>query len=321
MMQETLLVELGQEQQTMNSSTPNTPLSCWKQQQQYNKLTIQQPQQQLQQQGLQVLSGVAYLPKSPNANRANKIDCGEDAYFIDSKLVGDRVCSLGVADGVGGYQQFGVDPSHMAWALMEGCESQMSHNPELSCKQALCNTYHHIVDNKTVVIGGATACIVSLHNARDDNGNPILRMKSANLGDSAFIVIRNEKVVYRSKDQTHYFNCPYQLSVPTGIGAIQDDPETADEYSFDLMKGDVLIVGTDGLTDNVFDEDIAKIVAMRSRVTSDVNIIAKDILRHAAVRSRTRGIRTPFSDYAQQHNYQYVGGKLDDITIVVSAII
>ena len=34
-----------------------------------------------------VVSGVAYFPKSPNPNRKDMIDCGEDAYFVSNGQV------------------------------------------------------------------------------------------------------------------------------------------------------------------------------------------------------------------------------------------
>jgi hypothetical protein len=36
----------------------------------------------------------------------------------------------------------------------------------------------------------------------------------ANLGDSGFLVLRQGKVVHRSKEQTHAFNTPFQLACP-----------------------------------------------------------------------------------------------------------
>ena len=51
-------------------------------------------------------------------------------------------------------------------------------------------------------------------------------MKTANLGDSGYLLLRksdDELVsVYRSKEQTHGFNFPYQ------IGTGGDDPERAE---------------------------------------------------------------------------------------------
>ena len=48
-------------------------------------------------------------------------------------------------------------------------------------------------------------------------------VSAANLGDSGFMVVRGDSVVYQSQEQQHYFNTPYQLSINTGRqGVIQD---------------------------------------------------------------------------------------------------
>ena len=40
----------------------------------------------------------------------------------------------------------------------------------------------------------------------------------------------------------------------------QDEPESADEYSIELLEGDVIVSATDGVLDNLFIHEILKIV-------------------------------------------------------------
>ena len=70
--------------------------------------------------------------------------------------------------------------------------------------------------------GTSTACILVL----EDN-----KLHAANLGDSGFIVIREQKVVFKSPSQQHRFNFPYQLGCP---GTMSDLPEHA-EVLFDAI--------------------------------------------------------------------------------------
>ena len=71
--------------------------------------------------------------------------------------------------------------------------------------------------------GSCTVCILVL------KGN---QLHAANLGDSGFLVVRNEKVVYKSKQQQISFNCPYQLHMPgAGRGQL---PHQADVSSHHL---------------------------------------------------------------------------------------
>jgi len=40
----------------------------------------------------------------------------------------------------------------------------------------------------------------------------------------------------------------------------QDLPEHADEYTLDLQKNDVIITGTDGIFDNLFNHEILNLI-------------------------------------------------------------
>jgi len=186
-----------------------------------------------------------------------------------------------------------------------------------------------------------------------------LKLSSANLGDSAFYVIRDGAVFYRSTDQTHYFNCPYQLSAPRESlpNILQDHPNMADEMieSLTILSNDVIIVASDGLTDNVFDEEVARIVLNRmnqvvetKKENDDVDeeksdsteeeekkndqsktsmelkdvaqAIAHDILHRAVLVSRSTHIETPFQKYSALHGLDFPGGKPDDITVCVCVV-
>ena len=64
--------------------------------------------------------------------------------------------------------------------------------------------------------GSCTACIVMLDGAT---------LRAANLGDSGFLVLRNNQIVFRSPSQQHQFNFPYQLGGPGSKG---DSPQAAE---------------------------------------------------------------------------------------------
>lgn len=68
------------------------------------------------------------------------------------------------------------------------------------------------------------------------------------------MVVRKGEIVHRSEEQQHYFNTPFQLSVPPpghGGNVLSDSPDSADTLSFPVKDGDVILVATDGVFDNV----------------------------------------------------------------------
>ena len=89
-----------------------------------------------------------------------------------------------------------------------------------------------------------------------DKEAPVLY--TSNLGDSGYLLLRKTESslvsVFRSQEQTHGFNFPYQ------IGTGGDDPSKAETQLHSVDHNDILIVGTDGLFDNLFDVRIIELI-------------------------------------------------------------
>ena len=72
----------------------------------------------------------------------------------------------------------------------------------------------------------------------------------------------------RSQEQQHYFNTPFQLSLPPSHLAtevLSDAPESADRYEFSVEHGDVILLATDGIFDNIPDSVLVKEVGSLQR--------------------------------------------------------
>jgi serine/threonine protein phosphatase PrpC len=97
------------------------------------------------------------------------------------------------------------------------------------------------------LIGSATAILVHLQNDE---------MSIANIGDCAIMVLRNNAVIYRSEEQQHWFNFPFQL----GTGSQIKPKKDAQVHKMKLKESDMVIIGSDGIWDNLFDSQVVKIV-------------------------------------------------------------
>uniref|UniRef100_A0A803KVX3 Protein phosphatase n=1 Tax=Chenopodium quinoa TaxID=63459 RepID=A0A803KVX3_CHEQI len=161
----------------------------------------------------------------------------------------------------------------------------------------------------TNVIGSSTACIIAL----TDQG-----IHAINLGDSGFIVIRDGSTVFRSPVQQYGFNFPYQLASTSAGG---DLPSSGQVFTFPVASGDVIVAGTDGLFDNLYDNEITALVVQAKRSGLDPQATAQNIATLAQQRAMDKHRKTPFAAAAHDAGFRYVGGKLDDITVVVSYII
>eukprot|EP00754_Rhynchopus_humris_P003928 Rhum_TRINITY_DN12038_c0_g1::Rhum_TRINITY_DN12038_c0_g1_i1::g.48806::m.48806/K17508/PTC7, PPTC7; protein phosphatase PTC7 len=194
--------------------------------------------------------------------------CGEDSFFIEESMMS----SVGVADGVGGWQSEGVDPGKIARSIMSNC-AHFASEKYAPPTWLLAEAYYKVKYAKEVEAGSTTACICSLREVQDEGGSARLIVFGVNLGDSGAILVRNGKIVERSPFQQNY-GAPNQLAViPESLrskGFIQNEPYEGAPVQFEVSRGDILVLATDGLWDNVEDNTIEGIVEKYSADTSEL---------------------------------------------------
>ena len=192
-------------------------------------------------------------------NRRNAGHGGEDAYF-NTETGG--VIGLGVADGVYAWRHRGIDSGEMSRALMEEARWAIEHgvrDPLLVLGNAWYKTFHANVQ------GSSTATVLVI-----DRETGLL--KSSLLGDSGYMILSRRDLRghskertragqryyerFRSPQQEHHFGYPYQL----GHHDNSDRPEDALNLRQRVVPGDVVVLGTDGLFDNLHSEEVVACV-------------------------------------------------------------
>lgn len=273
---------------------------------------------------------VAYQPKDrddPIYQRMKtqlRSASGEDNYFMALNAPGDAYA--GVADGVGGWAEHGYDSSAISRELclamqqfssMTGGDKSQSWSP----KQLIEMGYNKIKHEKIVQVGGTTAIAAHF--------NPSGVLDVANLGDSWCGVFRDSKLVFKTQFQTVGFNAPYQLAIipeemvreakQRGGSYIQNKPADADEYQFQLAKGDVVVLATDGVTDNISSEDMQLFLRDNEpKLTTDLLGVAQDFVSQVVKLSKDPNYPSVFAqEVTKLTGKEYRGGKEDDITVVM----
>jgi len=219
---------------------------------------------------------------------------GEDANFVTSDQK-----AIGVADGVGGWSMHGIDPAIYANSVMNDAKYAYE-NTELKLPLELLS---YAYERAKTIQGSSTACILTLSGTT---------LRTANIGDSGFMIIRDGNIVYRSKEQLHSFNYPYQIGT-----ASANVPEDANSISFEMKENDQIILGSDGLFDNLFDGEILEIVNTHGEAQ-----VAEILAKSAFMKSQSLHLETPFRRTACELGLVDTpfGGKLDDITVVFSRL-
>jgi protein phosphatase PTC7 len=91
-----------------------------------------------------------------------------------------------------------------------------------------------------------------------------------------------------------------------------------------------VVLGTDGLFDNVYASDILQIlgefdpekcaVAGADECRAQCTSLSRTLADRALTLSQLTAYRSPFAENAFKAGYQFTGGKVDDITVVVAIV-
>ncbi|RLN88959.1 hypothetical protein BBJ28_00007813 [Nothophytophthora sp. Chile5] len=277
------------------------------------------------------------------------------------------VLAMGVADGVGSWFEKGVSARLYAQELMTAAHQavQISYakNHDIDPAEVLHAAWSTVLQKE--IIGSSTACVLAL--------DPELgELHGVNLGDSGFLIIRDKMsdretarlrgtldgslmrkianreqdltpagrrkgahVSYRSPQQLHYFNCPFQLGFagaelakdvavdlssgshsPMSEKPLFETPDNGMRLRVPVLEGDLIILATDGLFDNVDEDVLLEIV----RAEPDLEAMTRKLVQKAYDLSLDRMRDSPFARLAKENDLLWGGGMPDDITIIAARV-
>ncbi len=342
--------------------------------------------------------GTAEYPhpfKSHDGVGANRRDFGpddlatdpalsEDAHFVSTVELLDEsgknmqeLLYMGVADGVGSWREYGVDPRDFSRKLMGECQnilreasSECSVSGGKACSmispaELLAQSYKRAKDAN--VIGSSTACVGVFDSVHH-------QLHFSNIGDSGIIVLRHIdsdvasalqrnrttprterksdlRIAFVSQQQLKSFNHPYQMGW-TGEEVVDKNSsfkQASDSCtsSVHILRGDIIIMATDGLFDNVDIDDITSIALKweldngfidnggidtrrkrweSGRSLTDVSAqsipkLAELLCQRARENSLDNTVDSPFALLAKENDIMWSGGMPDDCTVVAMHVV
>ena len=165
-------------------------------------------------------------------------------------------------------------------------------------------------------------------------------IKIVNLGDSMAMLVRGRDIVWRSEEMWWAFNTPVQLGPMS-----PSKPADAQVFKIPVMADDILILASDGLSDNLWDEEVLEEVVRLKDIllkhsTSDGASLGQLLARRSlagmlseALCSRARRVaergtsgsgrrgilevvgeevdEVPFARRAREEGKRFKGGKVD----------
>ena len=174
-------------------------------------------------------------------------------------------------------------------------------------------------------------------------------IKIANLGDSMAMLVRGRDIVWRSEEMWWSFNTPVQLGPMS-----PSKPTDAQVFEIPVMADDILILASDGLSDNLWDEEVLEEVVRVKEIllkhsASDVASLGQLLARRSlagmlseALCSRARRVaergssgsggrgvlevvgeevdEVPFARRAREEGKRFKGGKVDGKLLLHTSI-
>ena len=281
-----------------------------------------------------------------------ELDCGDDAF-----MVSNTYAVVGVADGVGDWSASGGNSAEVANKLMQNAKLYSeTHRGCHDSRMILSEAVKKTLANGEASGGSTTACVAALRQSSAPSPRPSGVLDVLNLGNSSAMLIRNRAMLQRAREKMHGFNAPFQLLVPPRAASAgetySDSVGDAAHEQWEVEEGDVLVMATDGLFDNVFNSEIATIAGAMGRYDppkgmwssipgvstvlgswlglvqpTDLSLIdpykiTKKLAMMAFDRSYQKDAPTPFSYMLSSFlDTEKLGGKPDDVTVVLSRVV
>lgn len=288
--------------------------------------------------------------------------CGEDAFslYLSENQPQNGYSFLAVADGVGGWSESGGDSSKISTGILNEMKIQVGKldksivkvnnksdpkDPKESEKptdveetDVLLKTIgikaFDSMKNRGHKSGSTTVCTCLL-----DHSKGI--MEISNVGDSGALVLRDGSIFKKTKAGVEGFNAPHQLGFDIKGNQYGSYAAMETKILVDLKPGDIVVLMSDGVIDNVYEDELCsfvyklvgglvngddlKKIADRSKldkaITERLKTTAQTIAMNAYARAKETLWKSPFAESAISHGYYYMGGKQDDISVIVGVVL
>lgn len=178
--------------------------------------------------------------------------------------------------------------------------------------------------NPTEWYGTTTSATALLHWTREQDGTQQPLLYVTNLGDCKVIVIRpsEEKILFRTAEQWHWFDCPMQL----GTNSVDTPQKDAVLSKVPLREDDIILAVSDGVMDNLWEHEVLKVildslhkwdqgrakaeVAPPPDLSNDRMVYAaRELLNAALTIAQDPFVESPFMEKAVDEGLAIEGGK------------
>ena len=250
------------------------------------------------------------------------IKAGDDAMLVSPTI-------LALADGVSGWEDGKGHFSSGVWSrsMVETLsrlmtEYKISHAPyhlnKRDIYQILDDTYlhtSHLMDLQS--LEGSSTLVFGMLSGK--------YLKMISIGDSKMYIIRDGEIIKSNAEQMVSSLCPQQIGTHT-LSKIPSEIAWVDSVKLEL--GDIIVMCSDGISDNLYDWEIAHYVDTLLNLQRDnLREATNKLLIKAKEIAFDDNIGTPYSEQVNAYNAKkkrnkfVTGGKLDDMSLCIAKVV
>ncbi|KAG7192419.1 uncharacterized protein KQ657_001820 [Scheffersomyces spartinae] len=250
------------------------------------------------------------------------VKAGDDAMLVSPTV-------LAVADGVSGWELKHENSSSGIWSrsMLETLsrlmtEYKVSHSPHHLHKrdidQILDDSYLHTSHQMDLQqLGGSSTLILCMLSG--------IYLQIISIGDSKLYLIRDGDIIKTNDEQMISPLCPQQI----GTHTLSHMPsEIAWVDSIELQKDDIIVVCSDGISDNLYPHEILEFVNHNlNSKKNNLKAVARIILSKAKTVGFDDYAYTPYNEKvnnlpnSMRNDTVSAGGKLDDMSVCIAKVI
>lgn len=237
---------------------------------------------------------------------------GEDAFFTQ---IAGKYLFIGVADGVYDWKFKGVFPGIWSRKLMENVKTFSRLDEVPMPFDLLSRAYQkNLIDGQK---GSSTACVIRINL---ETG----QLVSTNVGDSGFVIVSTSKINEKITPRLVYHSIEKEvlLGTPLQLGSHNFDQNPlgeAESHTAQLKPGDFIVLGTDGVFDNVLGEDLLSLVGAEKQTVLEK---CCSLLNKCYDNVSDPKCETPYSRTStEEMNMIFYGGKDDDMACCVVEVL
>mmetsp|Transcript_32721 Transcript_32721/g.77858 ORF Transcript_32721/g.77858 Transcript_32721/m.77858 type:complete len:378 (+) Transcript_32721:46-1179(+) len=252
---------------------------------------------------------------------------------------------LGVADGVSQIEEFGIDASELPNELLRYCKelgmSQLIPGVDLDAEDAYRGPIPLVREafENTESLGSTTLVLAVLDNSTRIHGKLHPMIAVISIGDCELLILRRlqgRNSLLEAVFHTEMQRIDGHVQTPLQLARVDErvDPDFSEDLTIEVIErgsavhcvsayeGDVVILGSDGVFDNLFlDEvqDIVNQVLPRGSAVPAAEAVLSQVAKRIVEASHRKSVRLPTGQLPDAPIGR--GGKMDDTSVTVGEVV